>query len=122
VDNAFLVNCLQRASSVVIQKSLKEGFGLTVTEALYKGTPVVASKVGGIPLQVIDGQNGFLHSPHNLKGFTDSVIKLLKDEKLRATMGSAGKEHVKKNFMITRLMLDWLHLMNRMLFEHGKRS
>jgi trehalose synthase len=111
---------LQRASSVVIQKSLKEGFGLTVTEALYKGTPVVASKVGGIPLQVIDGENGFLHSPHDLKGFSESVLKLLKDEKLRATMGKAGKEHVKKNFLITRLMLDWLYLMNKVLSDHGK--
>ena len=120
VDNAFLVNCLQRASSVVIQKSLKEGFGLTVTEALYKGTPVVASKVGGIPLQVIDGENGFLHNPHDLKGFSDSVIKLLKDETLGATMGRAGKEHVTRNFLITRLMLDWLYLMNKVLSEQGK--
>jgi trehalose synthase len=120
VDNAFLVNCLQRASSVVIQKSLKEGFGLTVAEALYKGTPVVASKVGGIPLQVLDGVNGFLHSPHDLKGFSDSVIKLLKDQKLCDTLGKAGKEHVKKNFLITRLMLDWLHLMNNVLAERGK--
>ena len=120
VDNAFLVNCLQRASSVVIQKSLKEGFGLTVAEALYKGTPVVASRVGGIPLQVLDGVNGFLHSPHDLKGFSDSVIKLLKDEKLRDTLGRAGKEHVTKNFLITRLMLDWLHLMNKVLAERGK--
>jgi trehalose synthase len=119
VDNAFLVNCLQRASLVVIQKSLKEGFGLTVSEALYKGTPVVASEVGGIPLQVIDGVNGFLHSPYDLKGFSDSVIKLLKDEKLRVTMGKAGKEHVKKNFLITRLMLDWLNLMNKLLSEHA---
>ncbi len=120
VDNAFLVNCLQRASSVVIQKSLKEGFGLTVSEALYKGTPVVASKVGGIPLQVVDGVNGFLHNPYDFKGFSDSVIKLLKDEKLRATMGKAGKEHVTKNFLITRLMLDWLYLMNKVLSEQGK--
>jgi len=119
VDNAFLVNCLQRASLVVIQKSLKEGFGLTVSEALYKETPVVASKVGGIPIQVIDGVNGFLHSPYDLKGFSDSVIKLLKDEKLRVTMGKAGKEHVKKNFLITRLMLDWLNLMNKLLSEHA---
>jgi trehalose synthase len=120
VDNAFLVNCLQRASSVVIQKSLKEGFGLTVAEALYKGTPVVASKVGGIPLQVLDGVNGFLHSPHDIKGFSDSVIKLLKDEELCDTLGKTGKEHVKKNFLITRLMLDWLHLMNKVIAERGK--
>lgn len=122
VDSAFLVNCLQRASLVVIQKSLKEGFGLTVTEALYKGTPVVASKVGGIPLQVIDGENGFLHSPRDLDGFSSSIIKLLKDEKLRATMGKAGKEHVKKNFLITRLMLDWLYLMNKVLTEQTNKN
>jgi trehalose synthase len=120
VDNAFLVNCLQRASAVVIQKSLKEGFGLTVAEALYKGTPVVASNVGGIPLQVVNGVNGFLHEPHNLKGFSETVIKLLKDEKLRVTLGNAGKEHVKKNFLITRLMLDWIKLMNKVISENGK--
>jgi len=120
VDNAFLVNCLQRASSVVIQKSLREGFGLTVSEALYKGTPVVASKVGGIPLQVVDGVNGFLHNPTDLRGFSDSIIKLLKDEKLRDTIGKLGKEHVKKNFLITRLMLDWLDLLNKLLPEHDK--
>jgi trehalose synthase len=120
VDNAFLVNCLQRASCVVVQKSLKEGFGLTVTEALYKGTPVVASKVGGIPLQVTDDVNGFLHNPYDLRGFSDSVLKLMKDEKLRASMGKAGKEHVKKNFLITRLMLDWLYLMNKLLSERVK--
>jgi trehalose synthase len=122
VDNAFLVNCLQRASSVVIQKSLKEGFGLTVTEALYKGTPVVASNVGGIPLQVINGVNGFLLEPHNLEGFSDSVIKLLKDEKLRVTLGNAGKDHIKENFLITRLMLDWIKLMNKVMSQSGNRA
>jgi trehalose synthase len=122
VDNAFLVNCLQRASSVVIQKSLKEGFGLTVSEALYKGTPVVASKVGGIPTQVIDGVNGFLHNPTDYNGFSNSIIKILNDEKLRDKMGKAGQEHVKKNFLITRLMLDWLILLNRELSENVKGS
>jgi trehalose synthase len=62
-DNAFLVNCLQKASSVVIQKSIKEGFGLTVCEALFKENSVVASNVGGIPLQISDGLNCFLHPP-----------------------------------------------------------
>ncbi|MBN2236649.1 MAG: glycosyltransferase [Bacteroidales bacterium] len=121
VDNAFLVNCLQRASSVVIQKSLKEGFGLTVSEALYKETPVVASKVGGIPTQVINGVNGFLHNPKDYNGFSDSIIKLLKDEKLRTEMGKAGKEHIKKNFLITRLILDWLMLLNKELSENEKK-
>jgi trehalose synthase len=115
VDNAFLVNCLQRASSVVIQKSLREGFGLTVAEALYKGTPVVASDVGGIPIQVVEGINGFLHNPNDYAGFSRSIIKLLSDEKLRAEMGRAGREYVKENYLITRLMLDWLILLNKEL-------
>jgi len=87
---------------------------------LYRATSDVASKVGGIPLQVIDGANGFLHSPRDLNGFSSSIIKLLKDEKLRANMGKAGKEHVKKNFLITRLMLDWLRLMNKVLSEQAR--
>ncbi|RLG14121.1 MAG: glycosyl transferase family 1 [Candidatus Nanohalarchaeota archaeon] len=110
VNNNFLVNCLQRESAVVIQKSLREGFGLVVAEALYKKTPVVASRVGGIPLQIIDGKTGFLHEPNDIKGFSNSIIKLLGDEKLRDEMGKAGKEHITKNFLITRLMLDWLDL------------
>jgi len=110
VDNDILVNCLQRRSVAVIQKSLKEGFGLTVSEALYKGTPVVASRVGGIPIQVIDGVNGFLHEPKDIKGFAKSLIRLLKDKKLRDELGKRGQEHTKKNFLITRLMLDWLSL------------
>lgn len=115
VSNNFLVNCLQRASSVVIQKSLREGFGLTVSEALYKGTPVVASNVGGIPLQVIDGINGFLHEPKDYKGFSRSILKLLSDENLRAKFGEKGKEHIRNNFLITRLMLDWLDLFQKYL-------
>jgi trehalose synthase len=114
-DNDFLVNCLQRASSVVIQKSLKEGFGLTITEALYKGTPVVASAVGGIPLQVVNGVNGFLHEPGDARCFSESVLKLLGDQKLREELGKNGKEHVKKNFLITRLMADWLDLFGKCL-------
>jgi trehalose synthase len=112
VDNDFLVNCLQRASTVVIQKSLREGFGLTVTEALYKRTPVVASKVGGIPLQIIDGVNGFLHHPKDIKGFSKSVISLIKNENLREEMGRRGREHVHNNFLITRLLQNWLDLIN----------
>ena len=115
VDNAFLVNCLQRKSEVIIQKSLREGFGLTVSEALYKGTPVVASKVGGIPLQVLDGINGFLHDPYDYGAFSNSIKRLLRDEKQREKMGERGREHVKKNFLITRLLYDWLILLNKYL-------
>ena len=115
IANDFLVNCVQRASSVVVQKSSREGFGLTISEALYKGTPVVASNVGGIPLQVIDGVNGFLHKPNETKSFSKSVIKIMKDEKLRNELGANGKEHIKNNFLITRLMTDWLDLFEEYL-------
>ena len=115
VSNNFLVNCLQRASSVVVQKSIREGFGLTVSEALYKGTPVVASNVGGIPLQVIDGVNGFLHEPKDYDGFSRSILKLLENENLRVKFGEKGREHVRKNFLITRLVLDWLDLFKKYL-------
>jgi len=110
IDNNILVNCLQRASVAVIQKSLREGFGLTVSEALYKGTPVVASRVGGIPLQVVDGKNGYLHEPKDIDGFAKSLIQLLKYKILRDELGKNGQEYVKRNFLITRLMLDWLGL------------
>lgn len=109
----FLVNCLQRGSDVIIQKSLKEGFGLTVTEALWKGTPVVAGNVGGIPLQVIDGKNGYL--VNNIKECADRTIKLLKDPKLREGMGAFGIGHVKKNFLITRHLMDYIHLLKGMM-------
>ncbi|MGD6853282.1 MAG: glycosyltransferase [Candidatus Bathyarchaeia archaeon] len=114
-ENDFLVNCLQRASSVVLQKSLREGFGLTVSEALYKGTPVVASNVGGIPKQVIDGYSGFLHDPKDYDGISKNTIRIIKDPALREQLGKNGKEHVKKNFLITRLIDDWLTLFEGML-------
>lgn len=114
-ENNILVNCLQRASSAVVQKSLKEGFGLTVSEALYKGTPVVASRVGGIPLQVIDGVNGFLHEPGDIRGHAASVTNILKDEDLRNRLGRNGTEHVKKNFLMTRLMTDWFSVFDKCL-------
>ncbi|MFH1129638.1 MAG: glycosyltransferase [Patescibacteria group bacterium] len=114
-SNDLVVNCLQRKSAVIIQRSLREGFGLTISEALYKGTPVVASNVGGIPLQIIHGKNGFLHEPNDIDGFAKSIVKLLKNDKLRKKMGENGKEYVKKHFLITRLMLDWLNLFEKYL-------
>lgn len=109
-DNDLLVNCLQRKSKVVVQKSKREGFGLTVTEALYKGTPVVASNIGGIKLQVVSGMNGFLHEPSDHKGFAQSILTLLDDEEMCEGFGRRGKEHIIRNFLMTRLMLDWMNL------------
>ncbi|MFH1942066.1 MAG: glycosyltransferase [bacterium] len=111
VENNLLVNVLQRVSDVIIQKSLKEGFGLTVTEALWKAKPVVASKIGGIPLQIEDGVNGFLLEPTDVDGFAQRIVEVLQDRKLADEMGRQGKEIVRKNFLITRLLSDYLDLL-----------
>ena len=78
-ENNILVNAIQRFSSVIIHKSLKEGFGLAVTEALWKSKPVVASNVGGIPIQIINEKNGFLIEPNNIKDFAEKIIYLLEN-------------------------------------------
>ena len=108
-----LVNAIQRVSSVVMQKSLREGFALTVSEALWKGTPVVATRVGGIPLQVIDKKTGFLIN--NTNEAADACVKLMQDEKLREEMGANAREHVKNNFLITRSVQDHLNLYKKFL-------
>lgn len=107
------INALQRASSVVIQKSLKEGFAITVSEALWKGTPVVASNVGGIPSQVIDGENGYLLDPKDYRGFAEKITWLIKNPDIAKEMGQYGKEHVKNNFLITRHMSDYIQLLKK---------
>jgi trehalose synthase len=114
-ENSILVNALQRASAVIVQKSTREGFGLTVTEALWKGTAVVTSEVGGIPLQVTDGENGFLLKAGDKRGFAEKIILLLKDRQLAEEMGKKGKEVVRRNFLITRILSDWLDLLNDIL-------
>jgi trehalose synthase len=110
-ENDILVNSLQRSSAIIIQKSIKEGFGLTVTEALWKGKPVVASNVGGIPFQIRDGENGFLVEPFDTNGFADRIIQILQDKKLASEIGKKGKETVRNKFLITRLLLDYLDLL-----------
>lgn len=115
IENNFLVNVLQRASAVIIQKSIREGFGLTVTEALWKGTPVVASNVGGIPLQISNGKNGFLHDPFDLDGFAKTVVKILKDSEMAREIGKNGKEYVREKFLITRLLSDYIELFNEIM-------
>jgi len=114
-DNQIFVNALQRASAVVIQKSLREGFALTTTEALWKGKPVVASNVGGLPLQVIDGETGFLAEPHDFKNCAEKITMLLRDKKLAERIGNNGKEWVRKNFLITRHLLDYIDLLNQLI-------
>ena len=110
-----LVNAVQRFSSVIIQKSTKEGFCLAVTEALWKGTPVVASNVGGIPAQIEDGKDGFLLEPTDLQGFADRIVHLLKNPKEGEEIGRQARETVRKKFLITRLLSDYLDMLNSIM-------
>jgi trehalose synthase len=114
-NNETLVNAIQRHSSVMIQKSTKEGFCLAVTEALWKETPVVASNVGGIPMQIKNGSNGFLLEPKDTEGFADRIIHLLKNPKESKKMGKKGKETVRNKFLITRLLSDYLYMLNSIM-------
>ena len=106
------VNAFQRASSVVLQKSLREGFGLSISEALWKGVPVVGANVGGIKLQVIDGVTGFL--VNSIKEAAEKTVYLLKHPEAAERMGKKGREHVRKNFLITRHLEDYLKLLIRL--------
>ncbi|HEC33453.1 MAG TPA: glycosyltransferase [Chloroflexi bacterium] len=106
------VGAFQLASDVVIQKSTREGFGLVVTEALWKGKPVVGGDAGGIPLQVIDGQTGFLVD--SVEACADRTLYLLQHPKEAARMGKAAREHVRRNFLVTRHLRDYLSLFQRM--------
>lgn len=114
-NNETLVNSIQRFSNVIIQKSTREGFCLAVTEALWKGTPVVASNVGGIPVQIEDGKNGFLLEPDDIEGFADRIIYLLKNPKDKENIGQKAKETVAKKFLITRLLSDHLDMYNSIM-------
>jgi trehalose synthase len=102
------VNALQRASTIVIQKSLREGFGLTVSEALWKKKPVVASAVGGIPTQVIHKQTGLL--AHSVEGTAYQIRFLLSHPEIAAKLGESGHQHVKENFLITQKLKRYLTL------------
>lgn len=104
----ILVNAVQRAADVVLQLSKREGFGLTVTEALWKETPVVATNVGGIKLQVDDGVNGYLVEPEDYNAVAKKVAGILQDENKRSKMGREGREKVRENFLITRQVEDWI--------------
>ena len=106
------MNSLQRSSAVIIQKSLREGFGLSVTEALWKEKPVVASNVGGILIQIKDGRNGFLVEPHDTEKFAEKIIEILQEPELAKEMGENGKEMVKEKFLITRLISDHFDILN----------
>jgi trehalose synthase len=105
---AIEVNAFQSQSDVVMQKSIREGFGLTVTEALWKGRPTIGGDVGGIPLQIVDGQDGYLVS--NSEEAAKRSIEVLSDPELGRRLGRAGKERTRERFLTPRLLLDWLRI------------
>jgi len=107
-QNDIDVNALQRGSDVIVQKSLKEGFGLTVAEALWKAKPVVASNVGGIPLQIKHKYSGLLC--HSVEGASFAIKQLLSSPVYAKKLGENGREHIKNNFLITRHLRDYMLL------------
>jgi trehalose synthase len=103
------VNAFQRLSAVVVQKSIREGFGLVVSEALWKGTPVVAGRAGGIPLQLADGVGGVLVD--DVPSCATAIAELLADPDRAAALGEAGRDRVRRRFLLPRLLLNELQLM-----------
>ena len=106
VDDPLLVNALQREAAVVLQKSLREGFGMTVTEAMWKGAAVIGGNVGGIRKQITDGENGFLVD--SVDEAADRIVRLLKDEPLRRRLGERAREFVRERYLLSHLLEDWI--------------
>ncbi len=108
-EDTALVNALQRRADVVIQKSLREGFGLTVTEAMWKGTPVIGGDVGGIRHQIEDGINGFLVS--SVEETAERMVQLVNDRELRERMGKKARDNVQKQYLMIHLMENYFDLL-----------
>ena len=103
------INALQRAATIVLQKSVREGFGLGAAEAMWKGKPVVAGYAGGLPQQVINDVTGY--TVHSVEGAAFRIRHLLNNPELIARMGAAGREHVRRSFLVTRQLTDHLALL-----------
>jgi trehalose synthase len=112
------INGLQRAATVILQKSVREGFGLTVSEAMWKGKPVIGGAVGGIPLQIVHGITGFL--VHSVEGAAFRIRQFLNNPDMAVRMGEKAKEYVRKNFLITRQTRDYLSIWYYL--ENGRKS
>ena len=115
-ENAIIVNALQRHARVVVQKSLAEGFGLTVAEAMWKARPVVASRIGGIQDQIVDGTSGvLLDDPADLAAYGAAVAGLLADAERAERIGDAARERVRSDFLSSRSLLDYLRVAQAVL-------
>ena len=115
-DDSALINTLQRQAAVVLQKSIREGFGLTVTEALWKGTPVIGGNVGGIRYQIEDGKSGFLVS--SVAEAADRIVNVIKDKNLREEMGTKARETVREKFLLPRYLEQYLDLFHSLHLSH----
>jgi trehalose synthase len=122
-ENAIIVNALQRHARVVAQKSIAEGFGLTVAEAMWKGRPVVASRVGGIEEQIIDGESGILlNDPRDLIGFGQAITELLANRQRAEQIGQAARERIRDHFLSTRSLLEYLAVIRRILRDRSSHQ
>jgi trehalose synthase len=117
-ENAHLVNALQRRAAIVVQKSLVEGFGLTVTEPMWKGRPVIASRVGGIQDQIVDGESGLLlDDPADLATFGTRLTELLGDDERAARLGAAARARVRDLFLGDRHLIQYVELFESLLAD-----
>jgi trehalose synthase len=115
-ENAAMVNAIQRRSTVIAQKSLAEGFGLTVTEAMWKGKPVIAGAVGGLQDQIVDGETGrLIGDPADLDAFAAAIDELFSELSVAERMGRAGRRRVTERFLGTRHLIEYVRLLSEML-------
>jgi trehalose synthase len=112
-ENAAIVNALQSYATVVVQKSIAEGFGLTVSEAMWKGRAVVASRIGGIQDQIVDGVSGVLVDPVDLDAYGTAVAELVRDPVHAARLGAAARERVREGFLGPRHLEQWFDVVGR---------
>ncbi len=117
-ENAAMVNAIQRRANVVVQKSIAEGFGLTVAEAMWKAKPVVASQIGGIQDQIVDGESGLLlDDPTDLQAAAAAIDELLADPARAEAIGAAARERVRDSFLGTRHLAQYMQLIEAMLAD-----
>jgi trehalose synthase len=122
-ENAAIVNAIQRRADIVLQKSLAEGFGLTVAEAMWKARPVIATRIGGIQDQIADGRTGVLiDDPHDLEATAEAIDSLLADPARAASIGDAARESVRTSFLGTRHLVQYMELLAGMLAGDEDRT
>jgi trehalose synthase len=120
-ENAIIVNAIQRHATMIVQKSLAEGFGLTVAEAMWKARPVVASRIGGIQDQIVHGETGvLLDDPRDLAAYGAAVADLVADRERAEQMGARARERVREHFISVRSLLDYLELVRKVLLAAAR--